>query len=71
MRLCRFEASRVLFGLAGTLTGASLVLAATVSPRFLLATAFVALNQLVFAVAGACPASLFLRRACDARGAAR
>lgn len=70
-RLCRCDASRVLFGLAGTLILASLVLGVTLSPRFLLVAAFVAVNQLVFAMAGACPASLLLRRACRTREAVR
>lgn len=55
---------RTLFAMAGTLTGLSALLAATVSPWFLLIAGFVALNQLTFAVLGACPASLILRRAC-------
>ena len=52
---------RILFGLAGTMTGLSAVLAATVSPWFLLLTGFVALNLLLFAGTGACGASLVLR----------
>lgn len=55
---------RTLFAMAGTLTGLSALLAATVSPWFLLVTGFVALNQLAFATLGACPASLILRRLC-------
>lgn len=53
---------RVLFALAGTMTGLSAVLAAAVSPWFLLLTGFVAVNQLLFAIAGDCGASLVLRR---------
>lgn len=53
---------RVLFAVAGTVTGLSTVLAATVSPWFLLLTGFVALNQWVFVLAGDCPMSLVLRR---------
>ena len=53
---------RLLFALAGTLTLASATLAALVSPWFLLVTAFVGLNQWLFAGAGACPASIALER---------
>ncbi len=53
---------RVLFALAGTMTLASAVLAATVSPWFLLLTAFVGINQWLYVTAGACPASLVLGR---------
>lgn len=53
---------RVLFLLAGTMTGLSAFLSAVVSPWFLLLTGFVALNQLVFVALGNCPSSLVLRR---------
>lgn len=53
---------RVLFALAGTMTGLSAVLAALVSPGFLLLTGFVAVNLLLFATLGNCGASLVLRR---------
>jgi hypothetical protein len=43
-------------------TLASAVLAALVSPWFLLLTAFVALNQWAYVAFGACPSSLFLVR---------
>jgi len=36
--------------------------AATLSPWFLLLTAFVAVNQWLFVVAGACPVSIVLTR---------
>ena len=55
---------RVLFALAGTMTLLSAALAATVSPWFLLLTAFVGVNQWLYVVVGACPASIVLRRAC-------
>ena len=58
----RWPLDRVLFALAGTMTLVSAVLAATVSPWFLLLAAFVALNQLVFVAVGDCPSSLVLRR---------
>lgn len=53
---------RVLFGLAGTVTLTSVGLVILVSPWFLLLTAFVAVNQWLYVVVGACPASLILRR---------
>ena len=52
---------RVLFALAGSVTLVSVVLAVTVSPRFLLLTAFVGLNQWLFVVSGGCPASVALQ----------
>ncbi len=58
---------RVLFALAGTMTLLSAVLAAIVSPWFLLLTAFVAVNQWLYVLAGACPASIVLRRTCHLR----
>jgi hypothetical protein len=54
---------RVLFAMAGTVTLVSALLAATVSPWFLLLTAFVGVNQWLYVVVGACPASLVLTRA--------
>lgn len=59
---------RTLFALAGTMTALAVVLGATVSPWFLLIAAFVAVNQLAFAISGACPASLILGRACRPGG---
>ncbi len=53
---------RVLFALAGSITLLSALLAALVSPWFLLLAAFVGLNQWLFAAAGSCPASLVLER---------
>ncbi|MGV1048506.1 MAG: YgaP family membrane protein [Solirubrobacterales bacterium] len=52
---------RILFLLAGTMTALSAILSAAVSPWFLLLTGFVAVNQLLFATVGDCPASLILR----------
>lgn len=62
---------RALFLLAGSVTLASVLLGATVSPWFLLLTAFVALNQLVYTALGDCPASIVLRRACGLKEAGR
>lgn len=53
---------RVLFALAGTMVGLSALLSAFVSPYFLLLTAFVSLNLLLFATVGNCGASIVLRR---------
>jgi hypothetical protein len=53
---------RVLFALAGTMTLLSALLAAVVSPWFLLLTAFVGVNQWLYVTFGACPASLVLSR---------
>jgi hypothetical protein len=60
---------RVLFALAGTVTLLSALLAATVSDWFLLLTAFVGVNQWLYVLVGACPASMILRRACHLRSA--
>jgi len=54
---------RVPFALAGTVTLLSALVAAIFSPWFLLLTAFVGVNQWLYVLAGACPASLILRRA--------
>ena len=60
---------RVLFALAGTVTLISVVLAAAVSPWFLALTAFVGVNQWLYVVVGACPASLVLGRVLRLRSA--
>ena len=53
---------RVLFALAGSMTLVSVLLAALVSPWFLVLTAFVGVNQWLFVAVGSCPASLVLER---------
>lgn len=53
---------RVLFLLAGTMTILSALLAALVTPWFLLLTAFVGANQLAFVAFGDCPSSWLLQR---------
>ena len=58
----RWPLERVLFALAGTVTLISTLLAALVSPWFLLLTAFVGVNQWLYVTVGACPASLALQR---------
>ena len=60
---------RVLFALVGTVTLLSVALAVAVSPWFLLLTAFVGVNQWLYVVVGACPASIVLRRTCHLRSA--
>ncbi len=65
----RWPLERVLFALAGTVTLLSALLAATVSPWFLLLTAFVGVNQWLYVIVGACPASIVLRRTCHLRSA--
>jgi hypothetical protein len=65
----RWPLERVLFALAGTMTLLSAVLAAVLSPWFLLLTVFVGVNQWLYVLVGACPASVLLRRACRLRSA--
>ena len=60
---------RVLFALAGTMTLVSAALAALVSPWFLLLTAFVGINQWLYVVLHACPASIVIKRAFGLRSA--
>jgi hypothetical protein len=60
---------RVLFALAATVTLLSALLAAVVSPWFLLLTAFVGINQWLYVLVGACPASLILGRLFGLRSA--
>jgi hypothetical protein len=57
----RWPLERVLFALAGSVTLLSAGLAALVSPWFLVLSALVGLNQWLYVLAGACPASLVLR----------
>jgi hypothetical protein len=60
--MSRWPLERVLFAMAGTMAIASAILAATISPWFLVLTVFVGLNQWLYVVAGTCPAALALRR---------
>lgn len=53
---------RALFFLAGTMTLVSLVLGILVSPWFFALTAFVALNQWLYGIVRACPASKIIER---------
>jgi hypothetical protein len=65
----RWPLERVLFALAGTATLASALLAAAVSPWFLLLTAFVGANQWLYVAVGACPVSLIVERLFGLRSA--
>jgi hypothetical protein len=65
----RWPLERALFAMAGSVTLLSAALVAAVSPWFLLLTAFVAANQWLFVVAGACPVSLVLTRVFGLRSA--
>ena len=53
---------RALFALAGTMTLLSVALTLVVSPWFLVLTALVGVNQWLYVLFGACPASLVLTR---------
>jgi fatty acid desaturase len=61
-RSSRWPLERILFALAGTVTLISALLAAVISPWFLLVTAFVGINQWLYVSVGTCPAALVLRR---------
>jgi hypothetical protein len=61
-RATSWPLERVLFALAGSMTLLSALLAATVSPWFLLLTAFVGVNQWLYVLFGNCPTSLLLAR---------
>ncbi len=58
----KWPLERVLFAMAGTMTLVSALLAAVVSPWFLLLTAFVGVNQWAYVTVRACPASIVLRK---------
>jgi len=58
----RWPLERVLFALGGSMTLLSLAPAVLVSQWFLLLTAIVGINQWLFVLFGACPASVVLQR---------
>jgi hypothetical protein len=60
---------RVLFALAGTMTLVAAALGAFVSKWFLLLAVLVGVNQWLYVLFGACPASIVLRRTCRLRSA--
>ena len=66
---CAWPLERILFALAGTMTLMAVLLAAVVSPWFLVLAAFVGLNQWLYVAVGACPASLVLARVTGRRAA--
>ncbi len=61
-RVSAWPLERVLFALAGTMVLLSALLVVVVSPWFVLLTVFVGVNQWLYVLVGACPASLVLRR---------
>jgi hypothetical protein len=65
----RWPLERVLFALAGTITLLAAVLTVAVSTWFAVLAAFVGVNQWLYVLVGACPASIVLRRACHLRSA--
>jgi len=65
----RWPLERVLFALAGTMTLIASVLGAFVSKWFLLLAVLVGVNQWLYVLFGACPASIVLRRTCRLRSA--
>ena len=72
MKRSPWPLERVLFALAGTVSIIGALLAAVVSPWFLLLVAFVGASQWLYVVAGWCPASLLLERFAGVeRGCAR
>lgn len=58
----RWPLERILFAMAGTMSLVSALLAAVVSPWFLLLTAFVGINQWLYVTLRNCPASIVLQR---------
>ena len=68
-RTQQWPLERVLFALAGGVTLLSAALAALASRWFLLLTGFVGVNQWLYVLVGACPASIVLGRACRRRSA--
>lgn len=67
----RWPLERVLFLMAGTVTITSVVLAAFVSPWFLILTAFVGVSQWSYVALGDCPSSLVMRRLFGLEGCSR
>jgi Zn-dependent protease len=61
-KVSKWPLERVLFAMAGTMSLLSALLAALVSPWFLILTAFVGLNQWLYVTMRACPASMVLKR---------
>jgi len=60
--MSRWPLERVLFAMAGTMTLATVALAALVSSWWLLLTAFVGVSQWMYVSLGHCPASVVIER---------
>lgn len=58
----KWPLERILFAMAGTVALLSALLAALVSPWFLLLTTLVGINQWMYVAFGACPASVVLKK---------
>lgn len=58
----KWPLERVLFAMGGTVALLGAALSALVSPWFLLLVAFAGLNQWLYVLVGACPASMVLKR---------
>jgi hypothetical protein len=67
----RWPLERVLFLMAGTVTIASALLAAFVTPWFLILTLFVGASQWAYVAFGDCPSSLVMRKLFGLEGCAR
>lgn len=67
----RWPLERVLFLMAGTVTILSVILAVTLSPWFLVLTAFVGASQWMFVAVGDCPSSFVMRRLFNLEGCQR
>ena len=61
-RTGKWPLERVLFAMGGTVALLGAALSALVSPWFLLLVAFAGVNQWLYVLVGACPASLMLKR---------
>ncbi len=58
----KWPLERVLFAMGGTVALLGAALSALVSPWFLLLVAFAGVNQWLYVLVGACPASMMLKR---------
>ena len=65
----RWPFERTLFALAGTMTLVAAALSAFVSKWFLLGAVLIGVNQWLYVLFGACPASIVLRRTGGLRSA--
>jgi hypothetical protein len=62
MKAASFTIDRIVLLFAGAMVFLSVLLAATVSPKFLYFTGFVGLNLFQSALTGFCPLALILKR---------